>query len=164
VTGPLDGLDPVAFAAALSQLPPTHELVAAARAAVDVADGRAANRAALSDAAHDLSAECRGAAMATTMTRATLAARADIDGPARVERFDRALTERDKPPPASDPAGTAAAVGMAREWADDHAAAHDARQEELTRWHADDQRTDPAAGRAAEVPEQAGEPAMERVR
>lgn len=159
MTDPLHGLDPAAFAAALSQLPPTHELVAAARAAVDVADARAADRAAIADATREARAECQGVAMNHSLTRAALAGRAEVDGPSRLERFD-APAERDPAPAASDPAATAAAVAMARDWAADAADVHDARAAELARWHADDQ----AARDAADVPEQAAAPELERAR
>lgn len=161
---PLDGIDPVAFGAALSQLPPTHELVAAARAAVDISDSRHDDARALAAAGREVSAECRGLSTEVTMTRAALAARAAIDGPARLARFD-APPARDPVEPARDPAGTAAAVNMARDWANDHAAALDARQHELSQWHADQAVTErTTASTDATVPEQAGAPAMERIR
>lgn len=156
---PLGGLDPVELATALSQLPPTHELVAAARAAVDIADARAADRAALADAARDASADCQGYAMQRSLTRAALVARADLDGDRgteRVARFDDATRPPTPPPAPANPDRTAAAVAMARAWADEHAAAHDARAQDLARWH-DDRARDTAA-----VPEQSRGPVRDR--
>lgn len=154
---PLDGIDPAAFGAALSQLPPTHELVAAARAAVDLADARHDDQTALADAGRAAGADCRGLAAHHQATRTALNARAAIDGPERLAKFE-APPERDHPPPAGDPAATAAAVDMARAWAEDHAAALDARQAELAQWHADQ------AAEHADVPEQATAPDIERIR
>lgn len=118
----LDGVDPVSFAVALSQLPPTHPLVAAARAAVDVAKGRHERQQATTEAAHDIAAATRRQDLAGSYldTVTMWKARAEVDGPssrsaAKAAEVQQAPVPDPRPPAGSERrAETAALVAEAR--------------------------------------------------
>lgn len=129
----LDDLDPAALGAALSQLPPAHPLVCAARAAAEVADGRADYERAMVEASEDVAREVAGDDLggryrdAQTMWRG----RAEVDGPdsyaARQASEMEAFVPEPRPPVGAeyDPV-TASMVAEAKAWA----AAQDAAAEE----------------------------------
>lgn len=150
----LEGLDPVALGAALSVLPPTHPLVAAARAAVDLADMRDDQRRALWEASKDVAAAC--AQTGATQAGNTLQmwkARAETDGPESraaekaAELASPLLPEPREPAGAELSAATAAAVAMARQWiADREADEADLERRALeARWVAADRAAEAAA-------------------
>jgi hypothetical protein len=125
----LDAIDPVELAAALSQLPPTHALVAAARAAADVADSRREHQLEQRAAAKNVAADTDWSrvAMEHTLAHRMWEARAAADGPdsaaAHVAAQVYAAPAVPQPrPPCSSQRETAIAVQWARQWAADRAA------------------------------------------
>lgn len=164
----VDDLDPVELGVALSKLPPTHALVAAARAAVDVAELRAEQQRDDAEASKDMSRAWAEAGIADELRgrERTWRARAEFDGAGRATDEARAVVERlDGPlPPLPEPrtpagaelrAETAAAVAMARQWLADQAA-HEAdleRRAQEARWVAADHAEEIAALEAAHTRE-----------
>lgn len=137
-------LDPVEFAVALSRLGATHVLVAAARAAVDVADAHRDRQLAERDAAKDVAGSTDWAAVATARvhTQRMWEARAAADGPdSAAARVAKQMTDATVPAPrepsdAPRSTDTAVAVQWARQWAADRAQdeADRERSTELHRW------------------------------
>lgn len=124
----LEKVDPVELAEALSKLPPTHQLVAAARAAVDVSDARWDRDHAMAEASRDVASGWSADGGATDAQR-MWAGRAEVDGPD--SRAAEKSAELSRPPTRDEPAqrtynageqSTADAVRWARQWAADRAA------------------------------------------